>query len=141
MTTRYAIVALLFFVLLAFFVGGYYHAKSRIRKGLQPLAYHRWMVKGNATRTAFYPPPARQPYSRDAYYHRPGDHQDYAMEHYPPPPPAYNNAEVPPPTYQPTPGPPPGATKAMADQSFSETNRVGESAGAGPAMPQAAARQ
>ena len=33
--------ALIFLLLLAWFVGGYYHAQRRMRKGLQPLAYHR----------------------------------------------------------------------------------------------------
>jgi len=33
--------ALIFFLFLAWFVGGYYHAQRRMKKGLPPLAYHR----------------------------------------------------------------------------------------------------
>jgi hypothetical protein len=122
MAVRYAIVAILFFAILAFFVGGYYHAQSRIRKGLPPLPYHRWMVR----RSYYYPPQPRYMYPPEPPRH------SYNMDGYPPPPPAYNNAEAPPPVYQ----PPAGATKALADQSFGQTNRAGEgSASTGVAVP------
>ena len=116
MAVRYSIVAILFAALLASFVGGYYHAQSRVRKGLPPLAYHRWMVR----RSYYYPPQQQQQY---AYPQQ----NSYGMEGYPPPPPAYDRAEVPPPVYQ----PPQGASKAMADQNW---RGAGEGSGnAGPA--------
>ena len=132
MATRYAIAAILFAAILAFFVGGYYHAKRRLRNGQQPLAYHRWMVR---RRQVYYPPQPR--YDPNAPGYGPNQGPSYGMEAYAPPPPAYNNAEVPPPVYQ----PPQGATKAMADQNFTQTNRAGESsASADVAEPPASAR-
>jgi len=128
MATRYAIVAILFALVVLFFAGGYYHAQRRLRKGQPPLAYHRWMVR---RQQQYYPPQPRYGYDPNA----PGS---YGMEGYPPPPPAYTNAEAPPPVYQ----PPQGATKAMADQNFSQTNRAGESSSsAGVSEPAPSARQ
>ena len=127
MATRYAIVAFLFGAILLFFVGGYYHAKRRLRKGQAPLPYHRWMVR----RQYYYPTQPRYAYPPDP------NGPSYGMEGYPPPPPAYNNAEAPPPVYQ----PPQGATKAMADQNFAQTNRAGEGSGSGGlSVPAASAR-
>ena len=130
MAVRYAIVALLFAFVLFFFVGGWWHARRRVRKGLPPLAYHRWMVQRYF-----------RPYNADTRYQQhqqPG--QTYTMEHYsyPPPPPAYSSAEVPPPVYQ----PPEGGSKVMADQSYVHVQQapVGEtSENALPAAPAAAA--
>lgn len=119
LAVRYAIAAVLFFLILAFFLGGYYHAKRRLRRGQQPLAYHRWMVRRQMN---YYPPQPRYGWPQD-----PNVGPSYGMEGYPPPPPAYNNAELPPPVYQ----PPQGATKAMADQNFAHTSRAGESSASG----------
>lgn len=107
MAVRYAIVGLLFAALLLFFVGGWFHARRRLRKGLPPLAYHRWMV------SRYY---YRQPHDAEAPPQRQlrPVQQTYRMEHYEPPPPAYNQSEVPPPVYQ----PPEGASKVAADQTF-----------------------
>ena len=132
LAVRYAIVALLFIFLFAFFIGGYYHAQRRLRNGQQPLAYHAWMVR---RRQAYYPPQPRYAWPHDP--NAPAYGPSYGMEGYPPPPPAYNNAEVPPPVYQ----PPQGATKAMADQSFGRTNRAGESSASGGVAGPAAVRQ
>ena len=38
---KWAVVAAIFFAIVLFFVGGYFHAKRRIRKGQAPLRYHR----------------------------------------------------------------------------------------------------
>ena len=38
---KYSIIAAIFFAFFAWFVGGYFHARRRIKKGLPPLAYHR----------------------------------------------------------------------------------------------------
>ncbi|KAK3714643.1 hypothetical protein LTR37_007623 [Vermiconidia calcicola] len=129
MATRYAIVAILFAFILFFFVGGYYHARSRVNNGQQLLPYHRWMVR----RSYYQPAQPRYPFRQDQY-----NQQSYGMEGYPPPPPAYSNEEAPPPVYQ----PPQGATKAMADQSFGGTNRIGEGSGSGGiSAPAISARQ
>lgn len=41
---KWAIVSLMFVFFLVFFVGGYFHAQRRIKKGLPPLRYHRWFL-------------------------------------------------------------------------------------------------
>lgn len=124
MATRYGICALLFILILAFFVGGYYHAQHRMRNGQPLLAYHRWMV-----RRPYQYPPSQPRYGYDQTPYS----QSYPMDA--PPPPAYNSAEAPPPVYY----PPQGATKAMADQNFGATTRAGEgSASAGVSAPPAA---
>lgn len=38
---RWVVFLVAFVAIMAFVLGGYYHAKSRIRRGLPPLAYHR----------------------------------------------------------------------------------------------------
>jgi hypothetical protein len=38
---KWAVIGAIFVACLAFFLGGYLHAKSRMKKGLAPLAYHR----------------------------------------------------------------------------------------------------
>lgn len=38
---KFAILASIFVVFVAYFLGGYLHAQRRIKKGLPPLAYHR----------------------------------------------------------------------------------------------------
>jgi len=41
---RYAIVGGIIVLILAWMVGGYYHAQRRLRQGKPPLLYHRWLV-------------------------------------------------------------------------------------------------
>lgn len=111
MGVRYAIVALIFAALVIFVVGGYVHARRRVRQGMTPLPYHRWMVQ----RRYYDAGPRYQTYQAPGH--------TYVMDAYPPPPqapppPAYNPADAPPPVYQPQPPPPPGGSKAMADQSY-----------------------
>ncbi|TKA82842.1 hypothetical protein B0A55_00992 [Friedmanniomyces simplex] len=117
MAVRYAVVALLFAFVLLFFVGGYYHGRRRMRKGLPPLAYHRWMV-----RRYMQHPQQQRGY---AQYQQFPPTQGYQMENYPPPPPAYNHHEAPPPTYQ----PPEGGSKVMADQSYVYTQPLPQTPG------------
>ncbi|KAH9827480.1 Chitin synthesis regulation, resistance to Congo red [Teratosphaeria destructans] len=103
MAVRYTIVAIIFAAIFLYFIGGYWHARRRARKGLAPLPYHRWMYRW------------QQPYDSETRwqtYQQPG--QTYQMESYPMPPPAYNPAEAPPPVYQ----PPEGGSKVLADQSY-----------------------
>jgi len=121
MAVRYAIVGLLFAFVLFFFVGGYYHARRRIRKGQPPLPYHRWMVR----RHFRYAPDTRY-----AQYQQPG--RTYQMNDYPPPPPAYNQYEAPPPVYQ----PPEGGSKVMANQTYVNVRPTGEASDSqGPPAP------
>ncbi|KAK6398116.1 hypothetical protein LTR65_003196 [Meristemomyces frigidus] len=116
--------SLLFASVLLFFVGGYYHARRRLSKGLPPLPYHRWMVQRRTCEPNGY-----------AQYQQPG--QTYMMSDYAPAPPAYSSAEMPPPVYQ----PPEGGSKIMADQSYRQVASVGEtSEGTGHAAPAPAAR-
>ena len=129
---RYAIVIILFAAILLYFVGGYIHAKRRVRKGLPPLRYHRWMAQRRMA-----------PRSYNQQYYQPQGHPGpgYQMENYAPPPPAYTSADAPPPVYQ----PPEGGSKVMADQSYTPLQpwpqREGEtSSSAGLAAPSAATR-
>lgn len=115
---RYAIVALIFIGIALLLFGAYFHAQRRIRKGLQPLAYHRWLV----TRRRYRATPFRQNnytyYQQDPAY---PPQQGYPMQNmgggyhgpaeFQPPPPAYGNWEAPP-VYQ----PPQGASKVAANQ-------------------------
>ncbi|KJZ77452.1 hypothetical protein HIM_03176 [Hirsutella minnesotensis 3608] len=41
---KWVITLVFFVVIMGYFVGGYLHARRRLRKGLQPLAYHRCLV-------------------------------------------------------------------------------------------------
>ena len=135
MAVRYAVVAILFAFLLIFFVGGYYHARRRLRKGLQPLAYHRWMVRRHMRpqQQHAYMPQQRYPQSQGY------QNQGYQMDHYAPPPPAYNHADAPPPVYQ----PPEGGSKVMADQSYVYTQPLPQTPGheAGESSQMHGARQ
>ncbi|KAM0692553.1 hypothetical protein Q7P36_007107 [Cladosporium allicinum] len=99
---RYTIVSILFFLLIAYFFGGYLHARARLRKNLPPLSYHRWMVSKR-----------HNPHHHPRYYYNPqnphnNNHPMYNQNPYygngqqhpdmigmqggmnPPPPPAYN---------------------------------------------------
>lgn len=136
---RYTIVSILFFLLIAYFAGGYLHARRRLRKNLPPLAYHRWMVKRysshhDPTHPRYYYHPHGAPmYHQNPYYGngQQQQHPDFIgmqSSTHAPPPPAYNAGDAPPPVYQ----PPVGSSKVAADQSFGNgggNDRVGESSG------------
>lgn len=131
---RYTIVSILFFLLIAYFFGGYLHARARLRKNLPPLSYHRWMVKrhnpNHQSHPRYYYNPHGHPmYNQNPYYGN-GQQQQHpdmiGMQGgvHAPPPPAYNAGDAPPPVYQ----PPMGGSKVAADQSFGNgSGRVGES--------------
>lgn len=114
---RYAIIALIFIAIALLLFGAYFHAQRRIRKGLPPLAYHRWLISRRRRATPY---PQQNNY---AYYqqHDPAypPQQGYPMQNmgnhgnaeFQPPPPAYGNWEAPP-VYQ----PPQGASKVAANQ-------------------------
>lgn len=125
---RYTIVAVLFFIIFAYFLGGYWHARRRLRKNLPPLAYHRWMVK-RYTHPRYYTPHGVPVYvhqhpQQNPYYGQPQHPDYYGMQgsSHAPPPPAYHAGDAPPPVYQ----PPQGSSKVAADQNYTEA-RVGES--------------
>ncbi|KAM0724231.1 hypothetical protein Q7P37_000113 [Cladosporium fusiforme] len=128
---RYTIVAVLFFLLFAYFLGGYWHARHRVRKNLPPLAYHRWMVKRRAYPRYWGGAPmyAHNQQQHPYYYANPAAQQQqqqhpdyYGMQgsRHAPPPPAYHAGDAPPPVYQP---PPQGSTKVAADQSYNNEVR------------------
>lgn len=129
MAVRYAIIAILFALILLYFIGGYYHARRRLRKNLPPLQYHRWMVRRQQPQYAHGQP----------YYHP----QSFGMNQYPPqhgyqnsqggyvpPPPAYGHYEAPPPVYQ----PPAGGSKVAADQNYGGDGQGEGSSGTAPAV-------
>ncbi|EME79123.1 uncharacterized protein MYCFIDRAFT_34795, partial [Pseudocercospora fijiensis CIRAD86] len=104
---RYTVICIIFASILLFFLGGYVHAKRRLRKGLPLLGYHRWMMRRSVREGQQYQ--YQQPVYSDPY-------QDgYSMHGYAPPPPAYHRFDDAPPAYVP---PPAGASKAMADQHY-----------------------
>jgi hypothetical protein len=142
---RYTIVSILFFLLIAYFFGGYLHARARLRKNLPPLSYHRWMVKRHNPNQHHYHhnnnphnprynyynpnnPHGHHPmYNQNPYYGNGQQHPDtigMQSSTHAPPPPAYNAGDAPPPVYQ----PPVGSSKVAADQSFGNA-RVGEGSG------------
>ncbi|KAF2146979.1 uncharacterized protein K452DRAFT_294497 [Aplosporella prunicola CBS 121167] len=113
---KYAIFGTICLLFLAWFIGGTFHARRRMKQNLPPLAYHRWLFP-REYRARFEPrlqaeyavyqiqtPYGYQPWPGAAGYYGQG---------YPPPPPAYNNQDVPP-TYQ----PPPGASKVAPEQQY-----------------------
>jgi hypothetical protein len=118
---HYAIVALIFIAIAVLLFGAYFHAQRRVRKGLPPRAYHRWLISRRRYRAT----PFQQPQNNYAYYQSQQDpayppQQGYPMQNmggahgaveFQPPPPAYGNWEAPP-VYQ----PPQGASKVAANQ-------------------------
>ncbi|KAI9171771.1 hypothetical protein HJFPF1_01262 [Paramyrothecium foliicola] len=125
---KYSILLGLFILVTGVLVGSYIHARMRMKKGMNPMGYHRWMVSKRQ--------PAHQtgPYYSGAGPAPPGMYNMYNMA--PPPvydpnrPPVYEGAPVGTktdpsqwrneptrrpadssdgaPEYQPPPGPPPG---------------------------------
>jgi len=103
---------IILFIIL-FFTLGNLHAKRRIRKGLVPLRYHRWML--NRGTRARYDPAYQNP---SVYYNTYPPTGQYGMQ--PMAAPAYDPSAPRPPMYQ----PPAGGTKVDPAQS---TNRPGSS--------------
>ncbi|KAK1757393.1 hypothetical protein QBC47DRAFT_399735 [Echria macrotheca] len=95
--------------IMLYLILGYMHAQKRIRKGLKPLAYHRFLV--SRRQLAMVDPNYRPPQAvATPYYYGPG-------------PDAYGMHAMPPPVYDPNsrppvyPGPPPmGASKVDPSQ-------------------------
>lgn len=113
---RWAIFGTIVALALLYLVFAYIHAQRRMKKGLPPLAYHRWLV----TR--------RQRAQYDSAYHIPMPTYNRPNEyygHYAAPPPVYDNNYQAPPTYQ----PPESGAKDVQSQWTSTPVRRPESAG------------
>ncbi|KAF2682724.1 hypothetical protein K458DRAFT_419572 [Lentithecium fluviatile CBS 122367] len=107
---KWAILAGFFLFFMGWFLGGYLHAKSRMKKGKPLLGYHRWLVSyserkkyGQTPQNHFTFYSTQQPYGQPQYGPRPDGT-------WPEPPPMYTGDA--PPGYV----PPPGATKMNPDQ-------------------------
>jgi len=108
---KWTIVTTLFVGFFLWITLGYYHARRRIRRGLRPMAYHRWLV------------PRSQrggPFQNNAAYYQPQPGA-YGMQGYREPPPVYTT-ELPP-SYQ-----PPGGSKAASQQPYYGQGQVGQPA-------------
>ncbi|KAK6332801.1 hypothetical protein TWF696_002824 [Orbilia brochopaga] len=92
---KWTIGAVIFAVIIAYFAGGYIHARNRLSRGLPPLAYHRWMVRHQM---------APEAYTGNAYGNGSRGYANYGgyAEPYQPPPPVYNPHNGPPPEYYPS---------------------------------------
>ncbi|TAQ84744.1 hypothetical protein B7494_g6929 [Chlorociboria aeruginascens] len=99
-------------ILIAYLVIGHIHAKRRIKKGLAPLAYHKWLLS-REDRAKFDPT-----FQGSSTYYYPDGQQPYGMPMHRMPPPVYDPHSMPPPGYQ----HPPGATKVDPSQ-FTTTRR------------------
>ncbi|KAF2118265.1 hypothetical protein BDV96DRAFT_380911 [Lophiotrema nucula] len=111
---KWCILAAIFFIFFAWFVGGYLHAKRRMKKGLPLMAYHRWLVPYRE-RQRFNQVPQNHFtfYASQPYQPRPDGT-------YPEPPPMYSNNDAPPGYI-----PPPGATKMNPNQAYMEMPQYG----------------
>ncbi|EXJ57064.1 hypothetical protein A1O7_07408 [Cladophialophora yegresii CBS 114405] len=132
---KWAIIAAIFLIFSLYFIGGYLHAQRRMKRGLPPLAYHRWLVtrRQKAAFVHSHPQYAGQfsfyrAQQQAGYGHGHGHGQAYqmgGMYGHGPPPPAYNEPEYVPPysgpnkvdpdqRYSPPSGPPGAATATTA---------------------------
>jgi len=105
---KWGIIAGIFVVFIAIFLGSHYHAQRRMKRGLAPLGYHRWLVT-RSQRSRFEAP------AQDDFSFYPAQ-DGYAMHGYVPPPPAYNPDGDNVPAYT----PPEGASKANPSQNYAE---------------------
>ncbi|KAF2707524.1 hypothetical protein K504DRAFT_383174 [Pleomassaria siparia CBS 279.74] len=125
---KWAILGGMFLFFMAWFFGGYIHAKSRMKKGLPLLAYHRWLVPyperrrfGQVPQNHFtfyaqqpgYGPQSSQQQQQPMYTQRPDGT-------YPDAPPLYNNNDAPPGYAVPA-----GATKTNPNQHGVEMPQYG----------------
>jgi len=101
---KWAIMAGIFLIITVWFVGGYLHAQKRMKKGLPPLKYHRFLIS-RAQRAQFDPNQrqfAMRPHHPGAgmyghtYQTQNPDGSYTVHTYYPEPPPLYNGAGGPP---------------------------------------------
>lgn len=143
---KWVVTAVIVVALLAFFLGGYFHAQARMKKGLPPLRYHRVCVfltthfsaafanfclqflVPRRQRERFFPPSPRTYYHNQPYGHGPA----MPLNSYGPPPPAYGEND-----YVPPYAPPQGGSKVNPDQSYHQPGH--NEPGSGPSQPAPAA--
>jgi len=117
---RWGIFGGIILLFILYMVIGYWHATRRLRKGLSPLAYHRWLL--NRQQRAQFDPSYRNPSVEYNTYRQ----EQYGMQSFPPP--VYDPNSLPPPTYQ----PPSGGTKVdpsqWTGQPINRPSAAGESA-------------
>ncbi|KAH8725314.1 hypothetical protein GQ44DRAFT_227069 [Phaeosphaeriaceae sp. PMI808] len=110
---KWIILGSIFFIFMAWFLGGYIHAKQRLKKGLPLLGYHRFLISyserkrhGQVPQNHFTFYAQEHPYypNQQPYQQRPGGP-------YTEPPPVYNNNDAPPQYFA-----PPGASKTHPNQ-------------------------
>ncbi|KAK7744086.1 hypothetical protein SLS53_003604 [Cytospora paraplurivora] len=124
---RWVIFLCILVLFLAYVLGGYIHAKKRMRKGLPPLAYHRWLVPRHELARVdprYALPPQHPMYAAAAanntnYHYRPGYQNQYdpsynMQSNMPPPPPMYDPNAPRPPMYE----APQGGTKMAPNQEY-----------------------
>ncbi|PHH89749.1 hypothetical protein CDD83_5338 [Cordyceps sp. RAO-2017] len=102
---KWIIFLILFTLIMGYILGGYLHARARLRKGLPPLAYHRCLV---GRRTAHPPPQQQYGWPQNNYgYYQPNAYHMNDMNA----PPVYDPNR--PPVYMP---PPDGGSKVDPSQ-------------------------
>jgi len=102
---KWSIFGAFLLIFLLWFLGGYLHAQRRMKKGLPPLRYHKFLVP-YAQRAQF----DLGLQNQFSFYR--AQNQGYGMDETPPP--IYDPNHVPPPTYQ----PPEGPFKVHANQDY-----------------------
>ncbi|KAH7123960.1 hypothetical protein B0J11DRAFT_326747 [Dendryphion nanum] len=110
---KWCILGAIFLFFTLWFVGGYFHAKSRMRKGLPLMGYHRFLIPFSRRRAAGQVPQnhftfyatQQAPYGQNSNNNNTNYYQQRPDGSYPDAPPMYSNEA--PPGYM----PPPGATK------------------------------
>jgi len=117
---KWAILGALFGFFFLWFVGGYLHAKSRLKKGKPLLAYHRWLVS-RQTRSRYGQAPPQNHFTFYNMQRRPypPPNQPYVPRTdgaYPEPPPVYTGNDAPPSYYAPPPQGAPGVPKPYGQQ-------------------------
>ncbi|CAM1504086.1 Fc.00g016770.m01.CDS01 [Cosmosporella sp. VM-42] len=125
--TIFILIVVLFF---GWIIGGYLHAKSRLKKGLMPLRYHRCLV----SRRQLAQVDPSYAYPRPQYSNYPNNQPNgYPMHNMPPP--IYDPSR--PPMYE---GPPEGGSKVDPAQSRMDPSRPIEEHYAPPPGPPPAMR-
>ncbi|KAF2278101.1 uncharacterized protein EI97DRAFT_431362 [Westerdykella ornata] len=111
---KYSILGAIFVFFLAWFVGGYLHARSRMRKGKKLLLYHRWLVSYADKRRYGQLPHQQQQHHQNhfTFYSAAGQQpsQPYTQRNdsaWPDAPPVYAGNDAPPSYYAPASPKPP----------------------------------
>jgi len=105
----------LFLLFFGWFVGGYIHAKRRLKANKPLLGYHRFLISYSERRRH-----GQVPQNHFTFYQTQNPYQPqqpYQQRHdgpYAEPPPLYNNGDAPPQYFAPQ--PPPGASKTHPNQ-------------------------